>query len=67
MKQLFSVAVYPPGDSFTRIVIPNLECETQQVADSAKGYAHAALTALAKVPPSEWRTAIVSQTEVTDL
>jgi len=66
MKQLFSVAVYPPGDSFNRIVIPNLECEPGQVADSAKGHAHAALTALSKVSPAEWRTAIVSQTEVTD-
>lgn len=67
MKQHFSVAVYPPGDSFTRIVITNLECEAHQVADSARGHAHAALTALAKVPPANWRTAIVSQTEVTDL
>lgn len=67
MKKLFSVAVYPPGDSFTRIVIPNLECEAHQVADSAKGHAHAALTALTKVSPADWRTAIVSETEVTDL
>ncbi len=67
MKQLFCVAVYPPGDSFTRIVIPSLECEPHQVADSAKGHAHAALVALSKVPPANWHTSIVSQTEVTDL
>lgn len=66
MKQLYSVAVYPPGDSFKRIVIPSLECEPDQVADSAKGHAQAALAALSKVPPAQWRTAIVSQTEVTD-
>lgn len=67
MNQLFSVAVYPPGDSFNRVVIPNLACEPHQVADSAKGHAHAALAALAKVSPDNWRTVIVSQTEVTDL
>ena len=67
MKQLFSVAVYPPGDSFSRVVIPNLECELHQVADTAKGHAHAALVALAKVPPANWHTSIVSQSEVTDL
>ncbi len=67
MKQTFSVAVYPPGDSFNRVVITSLECEAHEVENSARGHAHAALTALAKVPPASWRTAIVSQTEVTDL
>lgn len=67
MKKLFSVAVYPPGDSFKRIVIPCIECEPDQASDSAKGHAHAALMALAKVPPDSWRTTIVSTTEITDL
>ena len=53
MKQTFSVAVYPPGDSFSRVVITSLECEAHEVENSARGHAHAALTALAKVQISD--------------
>lgn len=67
MKKLFSVAVYPPGNSSKRVVIPGIECELDEACDSAKGHAHAALVALSKVPPEHWRTSIVSSTEVTDL
>ncbi|MCA8321207.1 hypothetical protein [Burkholderia cepacia] len=63
----YTACVYPPGDSFNRVVITGLECSEHQVAATAKEYAEKSLRALQAVPVESWRVQILDRAEVTDL
>lgn len=65
-QKLFAVAVYPPGDSFNRVVITSLEAPEADVLESAVVYAEQAIAALRKVPSDQWRARIVAGAEVQD-
>lgn len=61
------VAVYPPGDSFARVLVPNVECSADAAHETAKHFAQKAIEALAQIPMAQWRTAIVSVHDIQDV
>lgn len=65
-EQLHTVAVYAPGDSFNRVLIPGLLMGAEDAPREALVYAARAIAALNGVPPSQWRATVVSSTEVED-
>lgn len=68
MPKLYDVAIYPPGDSFNRIVVPAMEYDTaESAAQAAVGTAIDTINALAKHAHSTWRVHVVRETEMSDI
>ena len=61
-----TVAIYPPGDSHNRILIPEVEPGTDGSLEHAKAYALDAITALAALPQSQWRMKVIQTSQVQD-
>ena len=61
-----TVAIYPPGDSHNRILIPEVAPGADGSLEHAKAYALNAITALAALPQSQWRMHVVQSNEVQD-
>lgn len=63
----YTVAVYPPGDSFARVLIPALAADSaEQACLHARTCATEAIAALRRHAPQAWRTTVVSASEVAD-
>ncbi len=62
-----TVAIYPPGDSHNRILVPDLQLtEGGDLERAAKSYALDAITALVALPQSKWCMRVVQTGEVQD-
>jgi len=66
VERLHTVAVYPPGDSYNRVLIPGLLMDAERAPAEAVIYVARAIQALAALPPEQWRATVVSSTEVED-
>ena len=62
----YTVAIYPPGNSHNRILIPEVEPGADGSLEHAKAYALDAITALAALPQSQWRMQVTQTSQVQD-
>ncbi len=65
-ERLHTVAVYPPGDSHNRVLIPDLLTAAEDAPHLAVTYAAEAIAALSAVPVGKWRATVVASVEVED-
>ena len=61
-----TVAIYPPGNSHNRILIPEVEPGIDGSLEHAKAYAQNAINALAALPQSQWRMQVTQTSQVQD-